>query len=69
MERMNIRDCRRDNNAANSCEGLIHVDWVDFFRLAALVEAARFSSRLGFDRLAEAGKSIPPVRQLNCRML
>ena len=62
-----MRNCA--SNAANSCEGLIHVDWVDFFRSAALVEAARFSNRLGFDRLAEAGKSIQPVSQPKRRML
>ena len=51
-----MRNC--DSYAANSCEGLIHVDWVDFYRSAAWVETARFANRLGFERLAEAGKSI-----------
>ncbi|NQY32993.1 MAG: hypothetical protein HRT56_07465 [Coraliomargarita sp.] len=29
QERIEMRNC--DSNAANSCEGLIHVDWADFF--------------------------------------
>ena len=58
-----MRNC--DRNAAGAHpRGLGRL-----FRSAALVEAARFSNRLGFERLAEAGKSIQPDSQPKCRML
>ena len=51
-----MRNCAR-NAAGAHPRGLGRL-----FRSAALVEAARFSNRLGFNRLAEAGKSFQPVR-------